>query len=98
MLLAAVGGAGVVAAARRHALVAPFLADEEGEGLRVLGHVGAEAVAAFAVVGQIGGVAVVRVGGGGFGGGLQADELGWGVRGWRMGLGVVELEDLQDIV
>lgn len=74
VLFAAVGGAGIVGAAGGHALVAPFLADEEGEGLGVLGDVGAQAVGAFAVVGQVVRVTVVGCGGvGGFGGGLEAD-------------------------
>ncbi len=51
MLGAAVGLAEVVAVAVGDALVAPFLAEEEREGLGVLGDVGGEAVAADAGVG-----------------------------------------------
>lgn len=45
-------GAGVVTVAVVHTLVAPLLADEEGESLRVLGDVGRDAVFANARVGQ----------------------------------------------
>lgn len=47
------GSAGAVAFAVVHALRAPLGADEVGEGLRVLGDVGRDAVIAHAVVGQV---------------------------------------------
>ena len=78
MLCAAVAGAVAVGAAVGDALVAPLLTDVEGEGLGVLGDVGAEAVTADAGEGELVRVAVVAEGGGGVGG-LEADEgaLGW---------------------
>lgn len=75
MVLTTSRGAGVVAAAVGDALVAPFLADEEGERLAVFGDVGALAVGADAGVGQAAGVAGVGVGCGGGGGGLEADAV-----------------------
>jgi hypothetical protein len=63
-----------VAGAVGDALVAPFLADVEGEGLGVFGDVGGEAVGADAGVGEGGGVAGVGGGVEGLGGdGLGAD-------------------------
>jgi hypothetical protein len=50
VVLTAVAGARIVAAAGGDALVAPLLADEVGQGERVLGDVGLEAVAADAAV------------------------------------------------
>lgn len=73
---AAVGALGVGGAAVGDALGAPFLADEEGQGLAVLGEVGGEAVRADAGVGQVAGGAVVAVGGAGRG--LEADAVGSG--------------------
>lgn len=75
---AAGGGTGVVAAAVADTLGAPFLAEEEGEGLRVHGDVGRDAVGADAVVGQGVGVTVVGVGCGRVAGGLEADEWAFG--------------------
>lgn len=60
-----------VAAAVADALVAPFLADEEGQGLAVLGEVRGQAVGADAGVGQGAGGAVVVFGDARCG--LQAD-------------------------
>lgn len=45
-------GAGVVAVAAGDTLIAPLLTDVEGEGLRVFGDVGGDAVLANARVGQ----------------------------------------------
>lgn len=45
-------GTGVILSAVLYALVAPFLANIEGDRLRVLGDVGADVVGAYAVVGQ----------------------------------------------
>lgn len=53
MVVTALGATGVVAVAVVDALIAPRLADEEGEGLRVLGNVGGDAVFANAGVGQL---------------------------------------------
>lgn len=74
--LRALGGACVAAeAAVLDALGAPGLADVEGQGLRVHGDVGRDAVIADAVVRQVIRVAVVGLGGhGGDAGLLQADE------------------------
>lgn len=76
VVLSAGRRAGVVAVAGGHALVAPLLADEEGQCLGVLGDVGPEAVAALAGVVKGVGVASVVVCGGGLGRWLQADQLG----------------------
>ena len=76
VVLSAGGRAGVVAGAAGHALVAPLLADEEGQCLGVLGDVGAEAVAALAGVVKSVGIAGVVVCCGGLGRRLQADQLG----------------------
>jgi hypothetical protein len=76
MVLLAGGSAGVVTVAALHTLVAPLLADEEGHGLGVLGHIGREPVAAHAGVGQGIRVACVVVCGESVGGCLQADQLG----------------------
>jgi hypothetical protein len=83
VVLSAGRGTGVVALAVGHALVTPFLADEEGHGLRVFGDVGGEAVAADARVREAIGVAGVDVCDGGFGGRLQADQLVWTLGGCR---------------
>jgi len=57
------------------AVVAPLLADVEGQGLAVLGDVGGDVVLAHAAVLERVGVALVLVGGhGGHAGLLQADE------------------------
>lgn len=53
MISTASVGACVVAVAAGDTLVAPFLADVEGESLRVLGDVGGDAVFANARVGQV---------------------------------------------
>lgn len=76
MLLAAVGGAGVVLSAVAHALGSPLLTDPVWQSLGVFGDVGRSAIAADAGVGQGVGVAAVLLGYGGVGGGLEADELG----------------------
>jgi hypothetical protein len=76
VVLLAGGSAGVVTVAALHALVAPFLADEEGHSLGVLGHVGRKSVAAHAGVAQGVRVACVVVCGESVGGCLQADQLG----------------------
>lgn len=52
VVLSARGGTGRIASAIRHALGSPFGANEVGEGLRVLGYVGREAVVADAGVGE----------------------------------------------
>jgi len=93
---AAVVRAGVVLAAAFDALVAPFLANVEGDGLRVLGYVGGLAVCADAAVGE--GIRVTCVGfcGGGVSGVLQADQRALGLlvvtpelpEGQRDGVGV----------
>jgi hypothetical protein len=75
VVLLAGGSAGVVTVAALHTLVAPLLADEEGHGLGVLGHVGRESVAAHAGVAQGVRVACVVVRGESVGGCLQADQL-----------------------
>jgi hypothetical protein len=65
----------VVAVAASYAVVAPCLADEEGEGLRVLGDVGDNAVLADAGVCELIRIALVLLGGhGGHAGLLKADE------------------------
>lgn len=67
--------AGVVAVASGHTLVAPLLADEEGESLRVLCDVGRDAIVANAGVGQLVRVAFVVLGSRGCDTGLlEADE------------------------
>ena len=53
MVGAAALGAGVVTVAGGHTLVAPLLANVEGEGLRVLCDVGRDAVLANTRVGQV---------------------------------------------
>jgi hypothetical protein len=68
-------GAGVGTVAGCDALVAPFLADEEGQCLRVLRDVGRDTVIADAAVGQGIRIAfVVLSGHGGDAGLLEADE------------------------
>lgn len=52
VVLATSLGTGVILSAVLYALVAPFLANIEGDRLRVLGDVGADVVGAYAVVGQ----------------------------------------------
>lgn len=52
MVGTAVVGAVIVSAAGRNALVAPFLAHEEGNGLRELGQVGAGTICADAFEGE----------------------------------------------
>lgn len=96
VVLSAVGGALVVAGtAVVDTLVAPLLADEEGECLGVLGDVGVETVGAFAVIGEVVGVAAVGVCGGGLGGRLQADELWKGLVSVRCRCWFRKQEDLQ---
>lgn len=68
-------GACIVTVAVLGAVVTPLLADEEGQGLRVLSNVGNNAVLAHAAVGQIVGIARVRLSGHrGDSGLLEADE------------------------
>lgn len=67
--------AGVVTVAVINAVVAPLLADEEGEGLRILGDVGNDAVLAHTLVGQVIGIAgILGRGHGGDAGLLKANE------------------------
>lgn len=75
MVFSAGRGASVIAVTVVHTLVAPCLADEEGQGLGELGDVGTEAVATLARVLEGVGVAGVLVCGGGLGGWLQTDQL-----------------------
>jgi hypothetical protein len=70
----------VVAVAIVAALVAPYLAHEEGEGLRVLGDVGDDSVLADAVVCELLRIARVLLGGhGGHAGLLETDERALGL-------------------
>lgn len=62
MNVPAVVGAVIVSAAGRNALVAPFLAHEEGNGLRELGQVGAGTICADAFEGEIIRIAFVGLG------------------------------------
>jgi hypothetical protein len=67
--------AGAVTIAVFDAGVSPLLADEVGQGLRVLGNVWGDAVVTDTCVGQSIGVAVVLLGGHGVHAGLlEADE------------------------
>jgi len=54
--------AGVVVATLGYALNTPFLADEVGEGLRVFGGVGGQAVSADALVSEV--VSIAGIGSG----------------------------------
>lgn len=75
MVGTAAAGAGVVAVAVAFALVAPLLADEEGNRLGVLSNVGSDTIFANAGVGQLVRVAVVLLGSRGCDTGLlEADE------------------------
>ena len=78
VVLATGADASGVGAAVAGALVAPFLADEEGQGLGVFGDVGALAVGAHAAVGQVDGVARVAFGLGAGGRGVEADQRAFG--------------------
>lgn len=105
MIGTALVGACIVTVAVLGAVVTPLLADEEGQGLRVLSNVGNNAVLAHAAVGQIVGIARVRLSGHrGDSGLLEADEralclvllapiisVAFGNRVWVNSVGVVVL-------
>lgn len=79
VILATGALAGRIVAAVGDAVVSPLLADEEGQGLRVLGDVGRQAVVADALVGEVVSVAAVFLGGHGVDAGLlQTDERALG--------------------
>lgn len=59
VVLAAVALAGRIIAAVGNTVVSPLLADEEGQGLGVLGNVWRDTIVADAVVGQVVGIAVI---------------------------------------
>jgi len=71
-------GAGIVLATGVNALVTPFLADEEGDGLRVFGDVGGDSGLADAAVGEVLRFTGVRLGGGVVTGVLEADQRALG--------------------
>ena len=75
MIISASALAGVVVAAVGDTLVAPSLAEEERQGLRVFGDVGAYTVSADAGVGQAVRIAAILDSAAGVRWWLQADQL-----------------------